>query len=413
MKHNLTIYKDLSRLMTVSLVYLLIFITVLTIYENQVTAPWYLLGIPLILFCNLIIQRYCFQPVFYIILHGIFYIPVLLLPFPNKWYTCLYIVMLVLEDIHAIHIWKHNTDLPYDEAPWYLFFFVAILYIAAIGFRQEHLANCIYFIGLALLLLHFIRFFIHGISNLFYQAEHTTTMPTKKIMLTNSILFGFLSLSFLLLAFFARLFELDRFIYTLGDIIVKLFQIIVKIILYVVAFLRLLFASDTSGQNTSEEKEQLAEAIRELPPESSLFVEILNFIIELAVIAFVIYALYQIISHIIRLFLSRYVTDSDIIISLTAKKETVTAKKANETLISRLKSYLDNSNASKIRRAYRLKIHHFDKAMIEKNDTPTDIANKVFRVYDEDIRELTEVYEKARYSKEEITYEDVKKGGIL
>ena len=34
-------------------------------------------------------------------------------------------------------------------------------------------------------------------------------------------------------------------------------------------------------------------------------------------------------------------------------------------------------------------------------------------MYDEDISELTEVYEKARYSNEDITYEDVQKGGIL
>lgn len=413
MKHNLTIYKELSRLMTVCLVYLLIFITVLTIYERQMAAPWYLLGIPLILLCNLAIQRYCFQPVLYIILHGIFYVPVLMLPFPNKWYTWLYIIMLVFEDMHAIHIWKHNTDRPYDEAPWYLFFFVAILYIAALGFHQKQLAACIYFIGLALLLLHFIRYFIHGISNLFYQAGHTTTMPAKKIMLTNSVLFGFLLLSFLLLALFARMFELDQFIYTLGNFTVKLFQVIVKIILYIVAFLRLLFASDTSGQNTSEEKEQLTEAIQNLPPEPSLFAEILTFIIELAVIVFAVYILYRIIFHIIRLFLNRYATDSDIIISLADKKESLTVKNANETLISKIKAYLDTSNASKIRRAYRLKINSFDKAVIEKNDTPADIANKVLKVYDEDINELTEVYEKARYSNEEITYEDVKKGGIL
>ncbi|MDE6760461.1 MAG: hypothetical protein K2J90_07195 [Lachnospiraceae bacterium] len=413
MKHNLTIYKDISRLITVTLVYLLGFITVLTIYEKQITNPRYLLGIPAILLGYLIIQRYCYQPILYILLHGIFYVPILLISFPNKWYTGLYIIMLILENIHAIHIWIHNTDQPYTEVPWYLFFFVAVLYIAALGFQQVQLADYVYYIGILLLMLHFIRYFIYGVSCLFSQSEHTTTMPTKKIMLTNSVLFGFLLLAFLLLAFFARIFELDQLLYVIGDFLIKLFQTVIRLILYLAAVLRLLFSSDNSTDDTAKEKEELSQAIQKLPPEPSLFAKILTTVIELAVIIFIIYLLYRIISYFISLLLTRYASDSDIIVPCIQKKETVKKKKNNASALSKLKEYFDTGYAAKIRHAYRIKINSYKDSVYEKNDAPKDIAQKVLKVYDEDISELTEVYEKARYSNEEITYEDVQKGGIL
>ena len=319
MKHNLTIYKDISRLITITLVYLLGFLTVLTIYEKQVSAPGYLFGIPAILLGYLIIQRYCYHPILYILLHGIFYVPVLLIPFPNKWYTGLYLTMLILENIHAIHIWIHNTDQPYTEAPWYLFFLVAVLYIAALGFQQTQLADSVYYIGLLLLMLHFIRYFIYGISCLFSQSEHTTTMPTKKIMLTNSVLLGFLLLAFLLLTFFAHIFELDQLLYVIGDFLIKLFQTVIRLILYLAAVFRLLFSSDNSTDDTAKEKEALSQAVQKLPPEPSLFAKIVTTVIELAVIVFIIYLLYRIISYFISLLLTRYASDSDIKILSTKK----------------------------------------------------------------------------------------------
>lgn len=72
-KHNLTIYKNISRACTIGLSYLLVFITVLTIYEQQITKPHFLIGIPVLLVSYLLIERYCFQVVLYFLLHGFFW----------------------------------------------------------------------------------------------------------------------------------------------------------------------------------------------------------------------------------------------------------------------------------------------------------------------------------------------------
>ncbi|MCM1157198.1 MAG: hypothetical protein NC300_01715 [Bacteroidales bacterium] len=413
MKHNLTLYQNICRLFTVTLVYVLIFITALVIYQKQITHPEYLIGIPVILFYHMLVQRYCYQPFIYILLHAAVYVPVFHFSYPISWYLYLYIMLLIAEDIHAIAVWKYNTDRPYTEAPWYLFFFVAILYIAGVGARNEQYAAWVYSIGLALLVLHFIRYFLNGIGNLLTQSTLTTTMPTKRIMLTNSILFAFLITVFVLTALFAKLFGFDQFIYRLGDFILQLFQLIIHCIIYIVGIFRLLFSSDKSHQQSTEENADAGGLLPELLPEPSLFAEILMNIIELAVLALALYTLYRLLSALVKLFFKRYAVDSDIVVTLDEKKETVSPQKKEIPLFSRIKSLFDNSNSAKVRLAYRLKIQSYKETVYRKTDTPSDIADTVLKVYDEDISELTGVYEKVRYSDEEITVDDVKKGGIL
>lgn len=410
--YNLTIYKDISRMLTVTLVYLLIFITVQFFYEKQLIKPYYLIGIPVILLCYLLIQRYCFQPILYLLLHSIFYIPVLLISFPNNYYLVLYIGMLLLENSHAIYIWKHSSDRPYDELPWYLFFFVTILYIGVKAAHQDSLADYVYYIGLALLLLHFVRYFIHGLGILFSHAEHTTTMPTKKILLTNLTLLGFLLFFLAAFSLIAHLFHLDEFLYIVGDFLVKLFQVLIKFLLYIIAFLRLIFSSDSSVSDTSEASDALSEALKDMP-EPSMYAQIIMVMIELAMAFFVLYVIYRLISHFIQLFLKRYAADSDLVVPLQDKKEQIFTKKEKLSILSGIKELFDTSITAKIRRIYRTKIKNYKEVEIKKNDTPTDIANNIFIVYDEDIHMLTQVYEKARYSNEEITVDDAKKGGIL
>ena len=131
-KHNLTIYKNISRACTIGLSYLLVFITVLTIYEQQITKPHFLIGIPVLLVSYLLIERYCFQVVLYFLLHGIFLVPILLIPYPNMCYKILYILFFFFEFSHACYIWRTGSDPAYNELPWFLFLFVAVLYLSLI-----------------------------------------------------------------------------------------------------------------------------------------------------------------------------------------------------------------------------------------------------------------------------------------
>ena len=411
-KHNLTIYKNISRACTIGLSYLLVFITVLTIYEQQITKPHFLIGIPVLLVSYLLIERYCFQVVLYFLLHGIFLVPILWIPYPNMCYKILYILFFFFEFSHACYIWRTGSDPAYNELPWFLFLFVAVLYIAGRMLHQNTFADYVYYIGLALILLHFVRYFIYGSTLMFQEAERTTSMPTRKIMLTNFALLGMLLLGFLLLGITIRFLHLDQFLFTIGDVLVTLFCVFIRFLLYFIALLRMFLSSDKAGTEPVAEAEDLQQAVQQIP-KTPIWVEIITVLLQIALILFAIFILYRIIRFAIRSLLARYTSDSDIIVPLNDKIEKVKQCEPKVSLVQKAKEIFDSSYRAKIRRFYRIRIRQSRDLSLRKNDTPSDIARQMRKVYDEDIDSLTEVYEKARYSNREITIDDAKKGGIL
>lgn len=411
-KHNLTIYKNISRACTIGLSYLLVFITVLTIYEQQITQPHFLIGIPVLLVSYLLIERYCFQVVLYFLLHGIFLVPILWIPYPNMCYKILYILFFFFEFSHACYIWRTGSDPAYNELPWFLFLFVAVLYIAGRMLHQNTFADYVYYIGLALILLHFVRYFIYGSTLMFQEAERTTSMPTRKIMMTNFALLGMLLLGFLLLGITIRFLHLDQFLFTIGDVLVTLFCVFIRFLLYLIALLRMFLSSDKAGTEPVAEAEDLQQAVQQIP-KTPIWVEIITVLLQIALILFAIFILYRIIRFAIRSLLARYTSDSDIIVPLNDKIEKVKQCEPKVSLVQKAKEIFDSSYRAKIRRFYRIRIRQSRELSIRKNDTPSDIARQMRKVYDEDIDSLTEVYEKARYSNREITIDDAKKGGIL
>ena len=69
------------------------------------------------------------------------------------------------------------------------------------------------------------------------------------------------------------------------------------------------------------------------------------------------------------------------------------------------------SNKKRIRKVYSKKIKEYKHKgiIVEKYFTPLEISNNVKTNMDNDIKEATEIYEKARYSQEECSKEDVER----
>lgn len=411
MNYNLTFIKNIGRLLNAALVYLIMFAVILTIYEGSIISPQYLSGIPLILICYLFIERYCYQPVLYILLHGIFFVPVCMISFPSPCYQYLYLAVLFAENVHSFLIWKHNVEKPYEEAPWALYLVVAILYILTLAYHMTALSNLLYYCGINMILVHFFRLSLEGVGNMLSQSQHATSVPTAKIILTSGVMTGFTYLAFLILAVTLHIFELEQYLYFLGEYILKIVKVIFRFLIYIIGIFRALFSVESRIEDmpAEEELETALEAVK----EPSLLAKILEGIFIAAALLFALYLLYRLFVYIVKIFLKRYAKDSDQIISLHGTEDKVQVQKEKSTIIQRLKTFFHADNAAKIRQAYRLKIKSYKQEINKKSDTPKDIADKVLEVYDEDISELTSVYEKARYSNEEITFEDVKKGGVL
>lgn len=413
MKYNITLLKNIGRLLNTAFVYLIMFAVFLTIYDKHIVSPLYLLGIPIILISYLLIERYCYHPIPYILLHAIVLVPILMIHFPVMTYRYLYVVLFVAENIHGISIWKQNVDKAYNEAPWPLYIIIGTVYIVVTAYHMTGLSNLVYAASIALLIIHFFRLSLEGLGDTLNKTQNATSVPTNRIIATSFAMIIFISLAFFITATFARIFHLEQSMYALGDLFVKILKVLIHFLMYVIAAIRLLLTTENQSEEPEEPIDaELLESLEELQ-EPTLLAQILQTICVTLFWILVIYMLYRVLSYLIRLFFRRYAKDSDIIVTLHSNKDHIKTKTKKTSVLEKLQQIFRTDNAMKIRHAYRLKIKTYPPELHPKNNTPKEIAGNILTEYEEDIGELTNIYEKARYSKEEITIEEVRQGGVI
>lgn len=412
MKYNLTLLKNIGRLINTACVYCILFGVFLTIYDGKIVYPFYLLGIPVILISYLLIERYCYHAIPYILFHAVFLVPILMIHFPVITYRYLYLVVFIAENIHGIYIWKQNVEKPYKEAPWALYIVIGTIYIIVTAYHMTNLSNMVYAASIILLIVHFFRLSLEGLGNTLVKTQNATSVPTNRIIATSFAMIIFISLGFFVTAIFVRIFHLEQSIYALGKFLMKILKVFIHLIMYVVAAIRLLLSRENQTEEEEPIEEGLLESLEELQ-EPSLLAQILQTICVIAFLLIVIYLLYRVLSYLIRLFFNRYAKDSDIIVTLHSYKDQTKSKAEKTSVLEKIKEILRTDNAMKLRHAYRLKVKSYPPEVYPKSNTPKEIADNILEVYDEDIKELTDLYEKARYSNEEITIDEVKQGGVI
>lgn len=413
MKYNLTLYKQICRMITFSLTYVLVFLIVLTIYAGGVTAPWYLIGIPVFLCIMALYERYCFNLFVYILLHALLLLPVMLLPVPSPFYRYLYLALIVIETLRNIYVWTSGGVHPYEDVPLLLLAFILLTYIISEANHITLLTKASYYIGLCILFLHFVRYFITGLERLLSKPGNTTSLPTKKIMLTNSSLLGIFILIFILTCLFFHLFELDFLLRDFGELLLRILRFFLRTVMYIVAIIRALMARDSKkvSEETSEQAEDFYQSLLETA-EPSLLAEITIGIVKILVFAFLLYILYRILSDFIKSYMNRYVEDADTILTLETKEERMKAQTASVSIKERMKAFFDQSPSAQIRRAYRTRIRQYKQLKHKKSDTSAELANRITKLYNEDVCDLTSIYQKARYSDEKITSDDLASASI-
>lgn len=413
MKFNLSLAKDICHACTSALGYIMLFLIVLLNNYKDIPAPYCLLGIPLILVGCQLIQYYCFHPVLYVLLHGALWIPVLLIPFSYVEYRYLLLFVLLCESAKAIQAWKTASSPKfYEGIPWVILTCTCIFYTIACGYKMGAYAFIIYYIGIGVLLLHFIQLFIAGLTKLVAKSKQATSVPTNKIMLTSGFIFILFAIIFVIASTFIHHSSVENAFSALGQMLIRIIRLITRTITYIVTLISVFFSKHSLNAEMEDAEQGMEEVLEEIQ-EPSLLAQILQGCIMIAAMFVAIYLVYRMLTAFVRIFSKRYVQDTDIVIEANKPKETTKKPKKKNSLVKRLQEFLRNDNASKIRRAYRLKVSSYKPVIFKKQDTPTDIAIRIDNTYNEDITELTEVYEKARYSNEEITFDDVQKGGLL
>lgn len=412
MNHNLTLYRDVFRQLTSCCGYVLLFLTILDLYHGEYIFPLYFIGIPVILAVFMMIERYCYNLVLYVLLHGLCFMPFLFVHGMDPYYRNLYLVMLGVESARSLHIWKNGLDQPYNDVPWHLLTISALSYPIAHYYHLPALETGSYLVGLFVLTIHFIRFYITGLDNLMSRSKLVTSMPTKRIMSTNLALFGFFLLTFLILAGCNSLLGFEQIFYTLGKFLVKCICVLLQLVLVIVGILRALTAKNTVAEEIQEPVAALEESFAQAT-EPSLLAEIFSRLFTLCALLLFILLLYHVVSEFIKRYLIRHAKDTDIIAPIAKENGRIEKTKKKAFKRKRQGPFFAKTYAERIRLAYRQKILTYREIQLECFDTAKDIAHKVNTMYDENIDTMTSVYEKARYSDEPVTPDEAKQGGLI
>lgn len=416
MQYNISLIQQLNRLLTRCIMYFILFSTVLIVYAKGLGKLYLLAGIPLVLVCFFLIERYIYQGIPYLLLHGIFFIPAILIPFPSRVYTILYCILLVIECYHGQYVWKNNMDMPYNSAPWEFYLFISVICLIAKAYHYEQIVNIVFYCGILLLVLHFIQLYIEGLRGVLTKAQNATSVPTKKMLLFSAMMVSFILTIFCITSLFSRGLDIDIYISQFGKWLGKVLLAIIKWFLYIITLLRAYFARNRKSDNLEEQQDAYRNAFSDLTNEvsdPSIIANIIYGIFAVLVYGFFIYLLYQGFKRIYNTYVIRYVTDADMITTLSPSKDMTKPKKEEITLMEKLRQNIRRDNRMKLRHIYRIFVRRHKEYYHRRNNTPQDIAKEIHEIYDEDISEITALYEKARYSNHDISNEEVLKGGNL
>ena len=303
---------------------------------------------------------------------------------------------------------RTNTPLPYV-------FIFAIAYFINNYLKGPDITLILLFLTGTYLLLFLINMYLINFINTFNQYSDKTNIPLRQIRTTNHLLiliFGCLSLLTMLL--FTK--------FPLGKILAQLWNIVRYLI---IKFFSLFHGSDEEIPpipETTEDTMNLPPFSFEGDEKPSLFwqllqefmMHLLTFLFVVGVIALAFFLLYKIYQHFYKTKMN-YLKDKIEFLSPFDKKESIAkdAKRNKRNLFFRLGS----TNKDKIRRLfYKAVLHAYSTDKISPDDTPIDLSTTIFSkdtttTSKEEVAkkaaQMTAFYEKARYSNEECTKEDV------
>lgn len=410
MKYNLSFAKTFSVFCTYCFAYLLFFADVMTIYQKHVIYPIYLIGIPVLLLILILLEKICYRFTTYIFLHFLLAVGLFFIPLPSVLYRILFYFLLTIESIRDYYLWMHHGYKPYQNVPWILISFTTISYICSVIYHAPELSTIAYITALVIMVFHFIQLCLAGLDKQLTQPGNTTSIPFHKIMLTNTTIVGIFIIVFVLTSLFFHIFNLEFLLYDIGTAIRNVLRFLAELFVYVLAFLRALFARNTEAIVEKEEHNKNMMNAFQTASNTSLWAEIAMNLCKIAAFGFILFCLYRTISSTLRTYMTKYISETDEITNIEHKETIKKKKKTNaKRPIETLRDYLANDFVSKIRRAYRTKIRQYKDIQPKVSDTANDLEKRVKDHYQENIHDLTKVYQKARYSNEPITNEDLTK----
>ncbi len=277
-----------------------------------------------------------------------------------------------------------------------------------------NLNSLVFLLVLSFILLYLFNLYLINFERFFQTHSNLTNVPIKRIQNTNHILLLFFSCLCVATMFIFTKFPLKAFLAMIGNLLLGLIR----------AFFSLFEDKDITSPIKNIEPEQGAEPLGFLKanPPSVIWQYIENILLGLftialyaGVIALILYGLYRLYQLFYEKKYNNY-RDKTEFISPFDKRESLKREEMSK-VVKKLFPLFGRSNNEKIRKYfYKGVITHNDTEKLSGSLTPMQLSQYALNIQTEhsgddiikkESKKLAEFYEKARYSKDDCTKEDV------
>ncbi len=283
------------------------------------------------------------------------------------------------------------------EAPWEVFLLGITASLLAIYMKQHTFFIMSYVITISLYINYMIGMYLEGLERYVVTNRNISGIPMKQIVSVNSVMVSGIMLFIVIMVGLSDILGFP-------DIVAGFFKSVAMLLKIVFLFLGVLlnlffgfFGLDIVPADKNVQK------INEITQNNNIIVMIIEFIMMLALTAFVLYVVYGVVKFFIKLILKRQNLKYDLtedLKDLNKKKVEVKESTRKEPLFGRL------TPEGRIRDLYKKKVLSYRKYFLpDKGDTTGDIRKAMLRATSESteaeaekIKNLTELYNKVRYS---------------
>jgi len=303
--------------------------------------------------------------------------------------------------------WAKKTTKPLIATPHIAFetIFIIILLISDSSF--ELFINIICLLGTIYLIVSLLAIYIRNLKSYIKYNNHIEDLPISKVVNVTNLSLSYLFLGSLIFILLIKLLNIDKLFYSL---FVPIINIIKYILLGILTFFLSFSGNRKGGTDSSKYKFDPVKMAEDTSVEPNSLINILFHVLQVAIVIGLILWVAYLIFKFFKTNFNRSEPTTDQVESI------YTTDKINKisSFFKKGKSY-ENSNNSKIRKAYFKKVSKYKFKIPSINNllTHIEISKEVNKNSDTNITELTNLYEKARYSDMSCSKEDLHKAKNL
>lgn len=372
---------------------------------DDVWMAWYLIPAP---FLSYLIEKRTNHFWSYLVFHALF-IATYIMILHNNILSFVFGFYLIIMTIIPIIKKSRKSTLPSNTRLAFIAFIVGCYYYS-IYVKSANLKTLFFLLTFLYVLLYLLNHYLINFRNYFLEHEDMAKLPIQQIVFSNHFLFASFGMLCIGTMLTFTLLPMNEILSSVGRFIARILKLLFSFIHFNVKTGKIL---------PPEEGRPIP-----MPPGDNLLLKILSTILYYAIILALIYVIIAglifIFNHLYKMFYTKRANVKDKLEFLSPFDREQKIERKNPRPIRRMYLALfGKTNNEKIRKHYyNAVITNADSDRIPKQLTPTQLTLYAFQTdnqySDRDTttqkeKEITDLYEKARYGKEECTKKDIKR----